>query len=64
MTKNVSDYLSYLVGTEVPLILTRDLKSPKSGVHLKTASGEDVSKKLSELLAPTWNKLGEEGNYG
>ena len=60
MTKEVSDYLSYLVGAEVPLILTRDLKSQKPGVHLKTASGEDVSKKLSELLAPTWNKPGEE----
>lgn len=62
MTKEVSDYLNYLTGTEVPLLCTFDGVPSKDGVYLKLHNGENVNKVISELLVPTLKKI-EEGNY-
>ncbi|KOC70963.1 Tudor domain-containing protein 1 [Habropoda laboriosa] len=60
MTKDVSDYLSHLVGTEVRLTCTFNGIHSKDGVHLKLHTGESVNKKISELLVPTSKKSAEE----
>ncbi|XP_043265742.1 uncharacterized protein LOC122405229 isoform X2 [Colletes gigas] len=59
MTKEISDYLSQLVGTEIPLICTYDGIPSKDGVYLKSHSGDDINKTISELLVPTWEKSNE-----
>lgn len=63
MTKEVSDYFVGLVGREIPLICTFDGIPSKDGVYLKLHTGENINKTINEMLVPTWNKIGEEGNY-
>lgn len=60
MTKEVSDYLNYLTGTEVPLLCTFDGVPSKDGVYLKLHNGENVNKVISELLVPTSKKFEED----
>ncbi|CAK9795242.1 Protein vreteno [Anthophora plagiata] len=60
MTKDVSDYLAHLVGTEVPLTCTFNGIPFKDGVHLKLHNGESVNKVISELLVPTSKETAEE----
>ncbi|XP_076632093.1 vreteno isoform X2 [Colletes latitarsis] len=59
MTKEISDYLSQLVGIEIPLICTFDGIPSKDGVYLKSHSGDDINKTISELLVPIWKKTNE-----
>ncbi|XP_031847510.1 vreteno isoform X2 [Nomia melanderi] len=60
MTKEICDYLSDLVGREVPLICTFDGVPSKDGVYLKLHNGECVNKTINEMLVPTWNKISAE----
>ncbi|CAK9824528.1 Protein vreteno [Anthophora retusa] len=60
MTKDVSDYLAHLVGTEVPLTCTFNGIPSKDGVHLKLHNGESVNKVINDLLVPTSKETAEE----
>ncbi|XP_015433179.1 PREDICTED: uncharacterized protein LOC107189208 isoform X2 [Dufourea novaeangliae] len=60
MTKEISDYLSVLVGTEIPLTCTFDGIPSKDGVYLKSPKGENINETIREMLVPTWNKTGED----
>lgn len=63
MTKEVSDFLNHLVGADVPLICTFDGIPFKDGVYLKSHSGENINKTISQLLVPTWKKTDAESDY-
>ncbi|XP_054002294.1 uncharacterized protein LOC128889026 [Hylaeus anthracinus] len=59
MTNEISDYLSNLVGREVPLICTFTGIPSKDGVYLKSHDGDNINKTISELLIPTWKRSDE-----
>lgn len=63
MTKELSDYLSQLVGGEVPLICTFEGVPSKDGVYLKLHSGENINKTISDLLVPTSKESAEKGSW-
>ncbi|KAK9296207.1 hypothetical protein QLX08_009706 [Tetragonisca angustula] len=60
MTKEASDYLAYLVATEVPLLCTFDGIPSQDGVCLKHHNEKTVNKVISELLVPTTRETCEE----
>ncbi|CAL7938047.1 unnamed protein product [Xylocopa violacea] len=59
MTKEANDYLCRLVGGEIPLICTFDGVPFKDGVYLKRHNGEDINKRMIELLAPVTKETAE-----
>ncbi|XP_076759068.1 vreteno [Xylocopa sonorina] len=59
MTKEANDYLCQLVGGEIPLICTFDGVPSKDGVYLERRNGEDVNKRITELLAPVTKEIAE-----
>ncbi|KAF7991420.1 hypothetical protein HCN44_002982 [Aphidius gifuensis] len=54
-TKEASDYLANLAGTEEVLKCTYDV-SLMDGVDLKTLKDESINDKINELMTPTWEK--------
>ncbi|XP_012142298.2 vreteno [Megachile rotundata] len=60
MTQRVSNYLSCLVGTEVPLTCTFDGIPSKDGVYLKLHDGGCVNTIINEMIAPPTPKTAEE----
>lgn len=63
MTNEVSNYLSSLVGFDVPLICTFDGIPSEDGVYLKNQDGTSINKKISEMLKPPTKETAEKGNY-
>ncbi|XP_078032820.1 vreteno [Augochlora pura] len=61
MTKEISDYLSQLVGIEETMICSFDGIPSKDGVHLQL-KGENFNKIISEMLVPKWKKSDEKND--
>ena len=59
MTNEVSNYLSSLVGFDIPLICTFDGIPSKDGVYLKNQDGSIINKKVSEMLKPPTKETAE-----
>lgn len=56
LTKEANEYLSVLVGNEVPLTCKFDGVPSKDGVYLERSNGESVNKHINELIMPASKK--------
>ncbi|XP_066581279.1 uncharacterized protein [Prorops nasuta] len=57
MTKETSDYLTELTGTETPIICTFDDGPEVNSVVLKLENGQNLNEKLHKMLTePSWTK--------
>lgn len=63
MTEEVNNYLSMLVGHDLPILCTFDGSPFKDGVYLKLHNGESVNKVICDLLVPTSKEIAEKSNY-
>ncbi|XP_046749603.1 uncharacterized protein LOC124413211 isoform X2 [Diprion similis] len=56
MTKELSEYLGMLAGSEKPLMCTFEGSPSTDGVFLKFSDGTCINEKVLKLLTPSWKK--------